>query len=425
MRHVEQLDVAPFSAPAQGAIVVPGSKSLSNRALLLAALAQGKTQLKGILKSDDTYWCIDSLQKLGIACDVDENTATVQLAGGGVKVEEAEIFFGSAGTLARFLPALLATGEGTYHINASAQLCARPLRGILKALEEQGTIFEFKDAPYQLPFTLKAQGLKGGEVMISGALSSQFISALMMAAPLAKTPMTIRLTEPVAQPDYLKMTQHMMADFGVKMHIEGAFDVMHITPQPYQAYSHTVEADTLAACNFLGLAAASKGDVTISNFNPNSLQPGVRFLDVLEQLGCTVEKKGQAVRVQGPEKLKGGLFDMSQLAEATLTLAAMAPFADAPIEIRGVEHIRHHECDRLSVMAQALVQAKVPVKEFEDGLYIAPKQPQKGLFETHDDHRVAMALAIMGAAGQGITLNDPACVSKTCPTFFELLKQLT
>lgn len=425
LQGVTELAVKPFGKPAVGTLTVPGSKSLTNRALLLAAVAKGTSKISGILKSDDTYWCIDALKKLGVVIDVEGDAVTIEGIHGNFLHKEASLFLGSAGTLARFLPGLLAASEGgTWHVDGSDQLCARPVADMLDAFESLGAKFTYHEQEGCLPFTVKANGLQGGDVEISGALSSQFISALMMAAPLAKAPVTIRLTEAPAQPDYLKITQEMMADFGVSMEVEGDFDVIHIQPQTYQACDMKVEADTLAACNFFGLAAVTGGEVTITNFKADSLQPGAQFLTVLQQVGCEITT-GNGVTVKGPATVQGNqTFDMGNMAEATLTLAAMAPFADGPIEITNVAHIRHHECDRLSVMAAALQDSGFQTEERSDGLKIYPSNPRPATLDTHDDHRVAMALAVLGAAKKGVILKDPGCVSKTCPLFFELLKKL-
>jgi 3-phosphoshikimate 1-carboxyvinyltransferase len=242
-----------------------------------------------------------------------------------------------------------------------------------------------------------------------------------MATPLMKHPVEIRVTDHIVQSDYVRITMEVLAAFGVQIEASEALDRFYVTPAEFRAADYAVEADASTATYFAALGALL-GEVTISNLRLETTQPDIAFLDVLKGMGCGVEP---GVTVRGPEKLRGGFtIDMRAFSDSCLTLAAIAPFADAPIEICGVGHIRHHESDRIGVMARILSDLGVPVEERADGLRISPALPRFGRVATHDDHRVAMSLAVLGLAGSGVQLVDPGCVSKTCPNFFELIAGL-
>jgi 3-phosphoshikimate 1-carboxyvinyltransferase len=222
------------------------------------------------------------------------------------------------------------------------------------------------------------------------------------------------------QADYVRITLEVLAAFGVNIEASPAFDRFYVKPSVFRPEDYAVEADASTATYFLAMGALM-GEVTVSNLRPETTQPDIAFLDVLKRMGCEVE----GVTVRGPKKLRGGFsIDMRAFSDSCLTLAAMAPFADAPIEITGVEHIRHHESDRVGVMARTLTELGVPVEERRDGLLISPALPRFGRVATHDDHRVAMSMAVLGLAGSGVELTDPGCVSKTCPNFFDLIAGL-
>jgi 3-phosphoshikimate 1-carboxyvinyltransferase len=271
---------------------------------------------------------------------------------------------------------------------------------------------------------IDACGPGASVVSVSGAQSSQFISGLLMGAPLMDRPVEIRVTDGIVQSDYVRITLEVLAAFGVHIEASAAMDRFLVTPSVFRSVDYAVEADASTATYFAALAAL-KGEITIENLRTDTTQPDIEFLDVLRRMGCTVESGPSGVTVRGPERLRGGFsIDMRAFSDSCLTLAAIAPFADAPIEIGGVAHIRHHESDRIGVMARILAELGVPVEEREDGLKISPGLPRFGRVPTHDDHRVAMSLAVLGLAASGVEIEDPACVSKTCPNFFELISQL-
>ncbi|MCB9963370.1 MAG: 3-phosphoshikimate 1-carboxyvinyltransferase [Rhodospirillales bacterium] len=427
------VEVLPLSGPFEATLALPGSKSFTNRALILAAVAKGTSILRSPLFSDDSYWCIDALQKLGISARSVREDDRIDIeglgAGGSFHLNDAAAlpYIGSAGTIARFLPGVIAArGVGEITLTSSAQLARRPVSEMIAALRQLGAEIVL---PEHGAFPMKITGgsLKGGTATISGQLSSQFISGLLIAAPLAQTPVTLSVTGGIVQADYVRMTLSMMEDFGVQVKYSDDLSSFYIEPQEYRAREITLEADASTATYFVAAAAATKSRITITNLNPETLQPDFLFLEYLEKMGCSVTQEAGHIILQGPQQLQGNkVFDFNACSDSTPALAGIAPFSDGAIEVRGVAHIRKHESDRLSVMHGILQQAGVDVTEYEDGLNIIPVRgmPRHVVVDPHDDHRMAMAFSVMGLAGAGATITDPSCVSKTCPNFFELLQKI-
>jgi 3-phosphoshikimate 1-carboxyvinyltransferase len=425
---VPHMNVAPHPGPITAEIALPGSKSYSNRALLCAAMAEGRSTLTGLLRSDDSYWCADSLRRLGAGVTVDGTTVTIDGLGRRRPHPEAHLYIGSAGTTARFLPGLLAAGgPGTFTLDASRQMRGRPMAPLLLALRQLGADIDCPGTADAPPLTIRGVSLLGGPVRMSGALSSQFISGVLMAGPMALNGVHVMIDDHVVQKDYVAMTLDMMEQFGAVVEADPDLTDMRVETGGYRPADIALEADASTATYFFALAAVTGGTITVTNVGTATRQPDLRFIDVLERMGCRVLREPGAVTVAGPAdgRLKGGLdVDMRPLSDATLTLAAIAPFADGPVAIHGVAHIRKHESDRIAVICAALSALGVSVEERPDGLTVHPGRPSYGVMETHDDHRVAMALAVLGVAAEGVRLRDPGCVSKTCPPFFDLLAGL-
>ncbi len=419
-------EVRPAGHPISGTVTVPGSKSFTNRALILAGAAEGVSTLTGLLRSDDSYWCIDALKRLGVGVEVEGTTARIDGSGTRWPAKSADLFIGSAGTVGRFLPGVLAAApEGRYRVAASRQLMRRPVSPLIDALATLGAEISHEGQPGGFPMTVSARGLEGGKLVMSGKVSSQFISGALIAAPLAKAPVDLEVVDHIVQSDYVRMTLDAMEAFGAEVVHDEALTRFQARPQRYRGGGFAIEADASTTTYFLALAAATRGRIVIDNIGTATRQPDLRLIDVLERMGCKVEREAGRVTVVGPERLKGGFsVDMKPMSDATLTLAALAPFADAPIAIEGVAHIRKHESDRISVMAKALADLGIGVDERADGLVVRPGAPRFAELETHDDHRVAMSLAVLAAAGEGARLADPGCVSKTCPVFFEEIGKL-
>ncbi|MSP50263.1 MAG: 3-phosphoshikimate 1-carboxyvinyltransferase [Alphaproteobacteria bacterium] len=426
LQGVRFAEVGPVGRPVSGTVVVPGSKSFTNRALILAGVAEGSSTLSGLLRSDDSFWCIDALKRLGVDVEVDGTTVRIDGCGARWPAAEADLFIGSAGTVGRFLPGVLsAAPAGRYRIRASRQLEKRPVAPLLEALAALGARTTHQGQPGAYPMTIAASGLHGGRVAMSGRVSSQFISGMLIAAPLAASSVRLDVVDRIVQSDYVRMTLDTMAAFGAGAIHDDALSRFDIEPQRYRGRSYAIEADASTTTYFVALAAVTGGRVAVDNIGTATRQPDLRFIDVLERMGCAIERRPDRIVVAGPARLRGGLtVDMNPMSDATLTLAALAPFADAPIVMTGVAHIRKHESDRIAVMAQALAALGIGVEERPDGLVVSPGRPRFAELETHDDHRVAMSLAVLGAAASGVRLSDPGCVSKTCPVFFEALGAL-
>ncbi|SFI63630.1 3-phosphoshikimate 1-carboxyvinyltransferase [Thermoflavimicrobium dichotomicum] len=426
LKDIEVAEVSPASHPIQAELVVPGSKSLTNRALIMAALAHGESELSGILKSDDSYWCIQTLKELGVEVKITGDTAKVYGMGGNWPVKQAEVYIGAAGTTARFLPGALAAAKGgNWVIRASKRMSERPMHPLITALQQLGASIRYLEKEGYLPIEIRGEGLKGGEVHISGSTSSQFISGLLIASALAENPVTICITDHIVQHAYVKMTIDLLEQFGIHVDHDDSLTMMRVKPQSYHARRLQLEADASTAGYFFALAALTNGRVRITNLSYQTRQPDIQLVDVFERMGCRVTRGNGFIELEGVQQLKGGFdISMKEMSDQTLTLAAVAPFADGPIAIHDVAHIRHHECDRISAIVQLLTQMGIRVEERKDGLTVYPGQPKAAELFAYDDHRVAMSLALIGAKVPGIRILDPGCVSKTCPQYFNELEKL-
>lgn len=417
--------VIPPGKPVEGTIRLSGSKSLTNRALITAALAEGTSQIEGILKSDDSYWCIDSLTKLGIRVHLERETAWVEGCAGSWPVPSGDLYVGAAGTVARFLPSALAIGRGRWNLIGSKRMSERPLSPLLDALSKLGARIENKKVNRNLPFTIETSGLRGGDISLPGSTSSQFISGLLLAAPYTKEPLTIFIDGEVVQRDYVEMTLEMMRTFDIHTQISEDGHSISIPTGKYRAQSIQLEPDVSTCCYFWAIAAMTAGRIRIEGIRATTRQPDIEFLTVLERMGCTVLRGDNFVEVVGCMQLRGGYtVSMQKWSDQTLTIAAMAVFADGPVTLTDAAHIRHHECDRIAAICNELRKLGIHVEEHHDGLTVYPGLPEPALLDSHDDHRMAMALSLIGLKAEGIRIMDPGCVSKTCPDYFERLSDL-
>jgi 3-phosphoshikimate 1-carboxyvinyltransferase len=407
-------------------IRIPGSKSFTNRALILAGLAKGTSTLSGILKSDDSYWCIDALNKLGIKTEIDGDVVTVHGCNSEWPNEQANLYIGAAGTIARFLPGALAVGgKGDWTLEASNRMSERPVKPLIQALTDLGATIEYLNNEGYFPLRIRGGGLVGGPVSISGKTSSQFISGLLMASPYAQNEVTVTIPDYIVQHDYVKITLSLMEKFGVKAQYAEDLTKIDIPKSEYVGLDLPLEADASTASYFLALAAITNGRIRINNLSVETNQPDIKMVDVYERMGCKVIRGNGFIELTGTPQLQGGFeISMKEMSDQTRTLATIAPFASGPITMRDVEHIRHHESDRISVICTELSKLGIEVKEYQDGLTVYPGTPKGTTLDSYDDHRVAMSLALIGTKVPGIVINDPGCVSKTCPTYFELLHQL-
>lgn len=400
---------------------VPGSKSITNRALLLAALADGISQLDGVLFSDDSHWFMEGLRRLGVAVDADEAAAQVRVhgVGGGPPSTQAELWVELAGTAARFLLAYAALGQGHYLIDGNARMRQRPMADLIATLNDLGAYCHSLGDHGGLPIALEACGLRGGAARLAADKTSQFLSALLMVAPYAERDVDLMLSAPLAATPYIDITTAMMADFGARVTRQGYERFQVRAGQRYHARDYQIEPDASNASYFFAAAAATGGRVRVAGLTRASIQGDIAFLDVLAQMGCSVSAGDGWVEVCGPAQLRGVDADMSKLPDMAITLAALAPFADRPTNIRNVELIRHHETDRIAALALELRKLGVEVDERRDGLTIAPGWRQPALIDSHHDHRMAMGFAVAGLKIDGLRIGGAEAVAKTFPDFFE------
>lgn len=412
---------------------VPGSKSITNRALLLAALANGESVLNGVLFSDDSRHFLNCVQKLGIETKVDEKTCQVVVAGQGGQVpkSDASVYVGSAGTAARFLAAFLGLSDGTHRMDASAQMRKRPMGPLLKTLNGMGASFSFEEQEGHFPFEVTGAGLlaKDGEkpkveVSVNIDDSSQFLSALLISlgAYSGESAIHVEGTHGMA---YIEMTVRMMEQFGISAELENG--VYTIAQQSgYQAKKYDIEPDVSAACYFYAMAALLGISVTVPGIHEDSLQGDVEFVHVLEKMGCTCEDTPKGICVTGPKdgKLKGVTVNMHSFSDQAITLAAIAPFADAPTTIKGIAHIRLQESNRIAAICTELARMGIRCEEGEDSITIWPGSPKPATIQTYDDHRMAMGFSLVGLRAEGIVIHDPMCCRKTFEKYFEVLDEV-
>jgi 3-phosphoshikimate 1-carboxyvinyltransferase len=406
---------------------VPGSKSLTNRALIVAALADGDSLLTGALDSDDTRVMVAALQKLGIGVVHAPEAATIAIHGCGNKIpaHEAELYVANSGTSLRFLTAMVATGSGTYRLDGTPRMRQRPVADLLQALNGLGS-----DASSDLgtgcpPVTVRARGLDGGIALVRGDVSSQFLSGLLMALPYARETTTVEVAGPLVSQPYVAMTLAVMTDFGVTVgnRKNRRFDVR---PARYTGRPYAIEPDASAASYFFALAALTGGTVTVEGLGTQSMQGDVAFVDILEYMGCRIERTADATTVTGGA-LRGVDVDMNAISDTVMTLAVVALFASGFTRIRNVAHIRHKETDRIAALACELRKLGATVEEQPDGLLIVPPEGGKltpAQLATYDDHRMAMSFALVGVKAGGVTILDPGCVAKTYPGFWDDLARL-
>ena len=419
---------APSALDAE--VCPPGSKSLTNRALLLAALARGRTRLSGLLIADDTQSMRTCLERLGVSI-LERGPTTFEIEGCGGRFAppsgDGPLFAGSAGTVARFLSAVLAAQPGrareAIELDASPQMRARPMGQLLDALREQGADIRCLGAAGHLPIAIGPNSsLRGGEVTFSRLASSQIVSAMLLAAGLSEKPMRVILREGIPARPYVDMTIRLLVHFGGFARWQSS-DVIAVEPRELRARDYAVEPDASSASYFLGLAAIHGGEVVIRGLGSHSLQGDAAFCRVLERMGADVEQTETITRVRGSGRLRGVEVDMGEMPDMVLTLAVAALFAEGSTAIRGVEVLRHHETDRLTAAARELRKLGATVEERVDGLLIKP--PNTGLklgvlIDTYDDHRMAMAFSMLG----DVAIRDPDCVAKTFPGYFGELERL-
>ncbi len=421
----DPLPVPRAKGPVNARVVLPGSKSYTNRVLPIAALAGGTSTIRGVLDSDDTRFMVEALIALGFEVDADWEHETVRVVGGGgaIPTTTADLFLGNSGTSIRFLTALCALGHGTYTLDGVDRMRERPIGPLVEGLRQLGTEIDYLGQPGHPPIRLRANGIPGGTVTMAGNLSSQYFTALAMIAPYAATQLEIVVDGELVSKPYLDITASAMRAFGVELRSDGYQHFNVTAGEHYAATDYQVEPDASSASYFFALAATTGGEITVAGLAPDSAQGDLRFVDVLEEMGCKVTRNSE-VSVQGPEVLRGVDVDMHDISDTAMTLAAIAPLASSPTTIRNVANIRLKETDRIRAVATELRRMTIEVEELEDGLVIEPGSPRAATIQTYDDHRIAMAFGILAAKTGSISISDPGCVSKTVPNFWQILLPL-
>ena len=410
---------------------VPGSKSITNRAMLLALLANGPSLLKGALFSDDSRHFLQCVSHLGFPVTSDEEACTISVTGFGGQIpnQEASLYVGSAGTAARFLTALLGVVPGTYHMDASAQMRKRPMAPLLASLQQLGAQVTFHEEEGYFPFTICGHGFQTKELTVDIGKSSQFLSALLIAAACSDQDVIIHTVGSHGM-SYIDITRRMMEQFGVSSTClsSNSKPPSFCIPggQSYLANEYQIEPDISAACYFYAMAPLLGIDVIVDDVHLDSMQGDIQFLRFLEQMGCRLTDTDCGILLQGP---KNGMFqgitaDMSACSDQAITMAALAPFAQSPTTITGIGHIRFQESDRLAAIATELTRLGIRCEESPDSITIWPGTPNSGVVQTYDDHRMAMGFSLIGLRAPGIVIDDPGCCRKTFENYFQVLDQV-
>ena len=421
--------ITPLTAPPDTTVVVPGSKSFTNRALITAALAAGRSVLQGVLFSDDTEAMLGCLESLRIPTIVDRTnfTVTVDGCGGVLPVADASVNVRQSGTTARFIAPLLALGQGRYGIDGDPQMRARPMFDLVKALHDLGVRVEGAAASDRLPLTVIASGVRGGEISVPGNVSSQFLSGLLLSAPCFAEGLTVRVSGDLVSKPYVDMTLATMGAFGAQI-TRDAYESFSVAPGGYRAADYVIEPDASAASYFFGAAAITGGRVKIEGLGTSALQGDVAFVDALEQMGVTVNRTATSIEVDARSLPEGGLrgieIDMAHCSDTAQTLAVVAVFANSPTKVTGIGFIRRKETDRIAAVVTELQRSGVRATEDDDGFTIFPGPLSPTTFATYDDHRMAMSFSLLGLKVPGMAVENPGCVAKTFPTYFDVLETL-
>lgn len=443
-------------------VTVPGSKSVTNRALMLAALGNGKCVLEGVLFSDDSRAFLDCLVKLGFELDIKEAIQTVTICGMGGKIpnQNAKINVRSAGTAARFLTVMLAVLGGDYHLDSSEQMKKRPMEPLITMLRNAGVEINCLEEDGHFPFEIHSTGLKVNEVAIDTEVSSQFASALLMMGNFVSGGLKVVLTGSRTKGAYIKITEKMLEQFEMPYRKDDSvyyFEHSIITDnnavpcecrdtvltqcrnkesdkknnncEMEEVFKYIVEPDVSAACYFWGIAAINAKKILVKRVSLNGMQGDLKFLNVLEKMGCTIGENDEGVWVLGTEKLKGISVDLKDFSDQTMTLAVIAPFADGVTEIKNISHIRQQESDRLMAIVNELtgmgIKCEITKDGQEEGLKITSGKIKPADIETYEDHRIAMAFAMAGTRCDGIRIKNPSCCGKTFENYFDVLDEIT
>ena len=421
------LPIEPVTRPFDAVVELPGSKSYSNRALLVASLARGRSEITRALFSDDTRYMHRALEALGVRVQADARSHSFVVDGvdGRFPAAEATLEIGNAGTAARFLTAAVALGHGTFVVDGSPAMRKRPIQPLLDGLQALGVDARSREATGCPPVVVHARGVAGGRARVRGDISSQYLSALLMAAPYAARDVEIEIEGELVSAPYVTMTLSTMEEFGARAERDGDRWFRVPAGQHYAARRYAVEPDASGASYFFAAAAVTGGRVVVPGLGSRSAQGDLGLLDVLARMGCEVTLEPDAVAVRGPARLRAADADFTRMGDVATTLMAIAPFADGPVTVRGIAQTHYEESDRPVAAATELRRMGLRVESTWDSVTIYPGTPQPCEVQTYDDHRIAMSFAVTGLRAPGIGIVNPECVSKTFPRFFEVLRGLT
>lgn len=402
-------------------VEIPGSKSYSARALLIAALAGGKTLLKHVLICDDSRYMAHGLREFGINIIEEGNSFTVYGTDGILQVPQKEIFLGNSGTATRFLTGFSSICPGRSVITGNSRMKERPIIELLNGLKQlQVKSHSPTGCP---PVEIWGGTLKGGACEMKGSISSQYFSSIMMISPFAMSDTVIKVSGELTSKSYIDITIDIMKSFGVNVENHNYREFFIKSGQRYISGEYTVESDASSASYFFAAAAITGGTIVVKNINPFSLQGDMKFVDVLETMGCSVIRKDREISLTG-RPLRGIDIDMNKMPDTVQTLAVVACFAEGETVIKNVSNLRIKETDRLKALAAELAKTGISVSETEDGLVIKGGHPKGAEIDTCDDHRMAMSFALMGLRVPGIKIKNPLCVNKSFPEFWEKLKNI-
>lgn len=414
-------------------VKVPGSKSITNRALLIAALAEGETILKGALFSNDAKNMLACLSILGIKMEIDEEneTITVQGCGGRLPVREASVNVGSAGTAARFLTALLAFSAGVYHLGASEQMKKRPMKPLLDALIKLGALISYDEAEGHFPFTIDSRAVRGGEICLDTCISSQFLSAVVMTGFLLSDGLKVNIAGGRESLPYVDMTARVMESFEMKPDVvcdNGVVSYILSGGRAYKGRKYEIEPDVSAACYFYAAAEILGCRAQVKNVHLDSIQGDIEFIKLLTKMGARLEDEVDGILLYGANE---GSYDgieanLNSFSDQSLTLAAVSAFAKSPTRMTGIAHIRLQESDRLLAIKNELEKLGIRAVMGDGEISIFPKAMDENevYIETYDDHRVAMAFALVGLRRGGVVIKNPGCSAKTFKDYFKVLDEI-
>ena len=414
-------------------VKVPGSKSITNRALLIAALAEGETILKGALFSNDAKNMLACLGTLGIKMDIDEEneTITVQGCGGRLPVREASVNVGSAGTAARFLTALLAFSAGVYHLDASEQMKKRPMKPLLDALIKLGALISYDEAEGHFPFTIDSRAVRGGEISLDTGISSQFLSAVVMTGFLLPDGLKVNIAGGRESLPYVDMTARVMESFSMKPQVvseNGSISYILKDGVAYKGRNYEIEPDVSAACYFYAMAEILGCRAQVKNVHLDSIQGDIEFVKLLTKMGAKLEEEADGIILSGAKDgcYEGIEANLNSFSDQSLTLAAVSAFAKSPTKITGIAHIRMQESDRLLAIKNELEKLGIGAVMGDGEISIFPKEMdgQEVEIETYDDHRVAMAFSLVGLRRAGVIIKNPDCSAKTFKDYFKVLDEI-